>query len=162
MKRLIKVWVLISIVCTFSIAKDLNINSILNEATKSNKKVMFFFHIPHCPYCDRMLNNNFKDKNILDEINKSFILVDIYTADKGKVSFNDFKGTRKNFASYLEANVVPATLFMNNDGQIIHKAMGYRNKDEYITEIKYVSTDSYTRVDLEKFIEELEFADYDE
>ncbi len=153
MKKLLKILLLLSTLFVFSNANDININKVL----KNNKQIMFFFHIPRCPYCERMLDNNFKDEEILSEINKNFTLIDIYSADDGIITFNDFSGDRKEFAKYIGGSVVPATLFMDIDGKIIHKAIGYRNIQEHLAEIKYVGTKSYLKTNLETFIQELEF-----
>ena len=159
MKKLIKVLLLISTLCTLSIADDLNINKVLKQAHKENKQVMFFFHIPRCPYCESMLDENFKDEDVLKEIENNFILIDIYSVDKGTVSYHDFKGDRKEFAKYLGARVVPATIFMDISGKITHKAIGYRNIDEYLVDLKYVGTKSYNSIGLEEFAEELELSE---
>lgn len=80
--------------------ESININEKLNQVTSKNKSLMFYFHIPDCPYCEKMINQNFKDEKILKLINENFILVDIYTADKKNIVFKDFEGTPKEFAKY--------------------------------------------------------------
>jgi thioredoxin-related protein len=159
MKKIFSILLLTIIGLSNIQAKDVNINELVAKAKKENKQLMFFFHIPKCPYCARMLKKNFKDEKILNEIEKNLILTDIYTKDKGIITFNDFKGDRKAFAKYIGAVAYPATIFLDNDGKTIHKAIGYRNIGEYISEIKYVTTNSYKTKDLETFTEELEFAE---
>lgn len=139
---------------------DLDINKILKSAQKENKHVMFFHHIPGCPYCKAMLDENFKDANILSEIDKNFIYVDIYTANEGNVIFNDFKGSYKDFSKHIGAFVYPTTIFMNNNGKIVYNSTGYRNIDEFLVEIKYIATDDYKTMDLESFITKLELEDF--
>jgi len=46
---------------------------------------------------------------------------------------------------------------MNSEGEVIHRAIGYKNIDEYLAEMKYVSTKSYKTIDLESFNQKLEF-----
>lgn len=161
MKKIFKILLLLSFISTISYGKDIDINKVLEEAKIKDKQVMFFFHIPRCPYCERMLKKNFKDENILAIIKKYFLLVDIYTADEKKVVFNDFKGTPKEFAKHIGASAYPATLFMNKDGKIIHKAIGYRNIGEYSDELKYIGTKSYKKIDLDTFIMNMELEEDD-
>lgn len=149
----------ISIVNIF--AGEININKKLHEVKQENKQIMFFFHIPRCPYCTRMLKENFKDKEILEQIKKNFILIDIYTKDNRTVKFNDFKGTQKEFANYIGIKAFPSTLFMNQKGEVIHKAIGYRNIQEHLIDIKYISTKSYNKIDLETFAIDLEMSEDD-
>jgi thioredoxin-related protein len=138
-------------------ANEINLNELLKVAKDQNKHIMLFHHIPKCSYCKKMIDENFKDPKILDIIKKNFIYVDIYTADKDKVIFKEFSGTHKKFSQYIGAVAYPATIFINMDGKVVHRAIGYRNIDEYFAEITYISTNSYKIMDLESYIEKLEF-----
>ncbi len=138
-------------------AADIDLDKLLKSAKKQNKHIMFFHHIPECPYCETMIDENFKNSTILKEIDKNFIYVDIYTKNKDTIKFKDFKGSHKEFSKYLGAFVYPSTIFMNNNGDVIHKAIGYRNIDEFLAEITYVSSQSYKTMDLESYLLNLEF-----
>lgn len=48
---------------------------------------------------------------------------------------------------------------MNNDGKVFYKAIGYRNIQEYIYELKYVITKSYKKIPLDEFIFKMEIED---
>jgi thioredoxin-related protein len=136
---------------------DANMDKELAKAQKENKYVMFFFHIPGCPYCGAMLEENFKDEETKELIKEHFVYVDIYTGDKHKVKFKKFEGNNKEFAKHIGAFAYPATLFMDKSGKIIHGAIGYRNVDELLSEIKYITTKNYQNMNLEDFKNKLEF-----
>ncbi|MEA3383328.1 MAG: thioredoxin fold domain-containing protein [Campylobacterota bacterium] len=155
MKSSIKFLFITILLSSLSLGKDLNINHLLEQIVKENKKLMLFLHIPKCPYCDKMLRDSFKDKKTLELIEKNFVFEDIYTAHKGTVSFNDFKGTREEFVNFLGAKAFPTTMFLDYKGRVIHETMGYRDSGEYLVEIKYVKTNSYLNEDLEIFADEL-------
>jgi thioredoxin-related protein len=158
MQSLLKIILLILFSITVINANEtINIDKTIKIAQKENKHLMIFFHIPHCPYCIRMLNKNFKDKQIVKEIKNNFILLDLYTKDDFIIKFNDFKGTIKEFANFIGATAYPATLFIDKNKKVIHKAIGYRNINELLSEMKYISTNSYKIIDLESFILKLEF-----
>ncbi len=157
MQNIIKILVTLSFLFSFGNASDIDVNKILEEAKQENKQILFFFHIPDCPYCKRMIDENFKNEEVLKEIKKSFIKVDIHTADSGTVTYKDFKGTRDEFAKYLGAVAFPSTLFIDSDKKIVHHTIGYRNIDEFLSELKYVGTKSYKTTTLETFTENLEF-----
>ena len=141
-------------------ATDIDVDKLLQTAKKQNRHIMFFHHIPGCPYCKTMLDENFKDDSILKEINNDFVYVDVYTANKGTVKFRDFRGSHKEFSAYLGAFVYPSTIFMNDEGKVVHKAIGYRNIDEYIAEITYISSQSYKTMDLESYLQKLEMENF--
>ena len=139
---------------------DIDVNKLLQAAKKQSKHMMFFYHIPRCPYCKAMLSENFQDKTILKEVDKNFIYVDIYTANQGRIKFQGFEGSYKEFSKHMGALVYPATIFMSPEGKVVYKSIGYRNIDEYITEITYVSTSSYKIMDLESYIIKLELDEF--
>jgi len=141
----------------FAYGADLDIEKIANEAKSQNKDILFFHHIPGCPYCEAMIEENFKDETLMNEIQENFIYVDIYTKTDGEIKYKDFKGSYKDFSTHVGAFAYPATTFMNADGEIIHRAIGYRNIDEHYAEIRYVSSKSYKTMDLDAYKVELEF-----
>lgn len=136
---------------------EIDIDKLLQDAKNQNKHIMLFHHIPGCSYCERMLEENFKDQNLLKVINKNFIHVDIYTADKSMIKFKDFRGTHKEFSEHMGAVAYPATIFINTNKEVTHRAIGYRNIDEHFADITYISTKSYKTMNLESYIEKLEF-----
>jgi thioredoxin-related protein len=142
---------------SFAYAADMDIDKIIKEARDKKKHIMFFHHIPGCPYCEAMIEENFKDDTLLKEINENFIYIDIYTSTEGTIKYRDFRGSYKDFSAHVGAFAYPATLFMNDEGDIIHRAIGYRNIDEHFAEIMYVATGSYKTMDLEAYKQKLEF-----
>ncbi|MEA3497789.1 MAG: thioredoxin fold domain-containing protein [Campylobacterota bacterium] len=148
---------LLFILFTFVNGSEVDLNKVLEQAKNQNKFILFFHHIPKCPYCSSMIDENFKDSKILEVINKNFIYVDIYTADTNTIRFKDFKGTAREFSKYIGAFAYPATLFMDAEGKVIHKAIGYRNIDEHIVDITYISTKSYKKMKFEAYKWKLDF-----
>ncbi len=150
-------FLLLLILFTFANGTEVDLNKLIVQAKNQNKFIMFFNHIPGCPYCKAMLDENFKDPKILEVINKNFIYVDIYTADTNIITFKDFKGTYRKFSKYIGAVAYPATIFMDTDANVIHRAIGYRNIDEHLTDITYISTKSYKKMKFEPYKEKLDF-----
>jgi thioredoxin-related protein len=148
---------LLLVVVTFANSAEVDVDKLLQKAKKQNKFIMFFHHIPGCPYCKSMLEENFKDPGIVKVMDEHFIYAEIYTADTNPVIFQDFLGTHKEFSDHIGAVAFPATVFMNSEGEVVHGAIGYRNIDEHFADITYVSTKSYKSMDLESYIHKLEF-----
>ncbi len=143
-----------------SFASDIiDIDKKIQEAKKQNKELMIFFHIPDCPYCEAMLDENFKNYTITKLIEENFILIDIYTANKVDIVFKNFKGSPKEFAKYIKATAYPATLFMDKNSNIFYSAIGYRNVQEYIYELKYIITKNYKQMPLDEFVVKMEIED---
>ena len=146
----------LSLVITTHANEIIDIDAKIKLAQKEDKYIMMFFHIPRCPYCLEMLNENFKDEDVLKLIKNNFLLIDIYTADKKIVKFNNFRGSTKEFAKHIGASAYPATLFLNQNKEVVFRSIGYRNIQEYLPELKYIKTKSYLKKELEEFKIDLE------
>lgn len=157
MKNIFKILISISFAFSFLSADNIDVNKILTNTENSDKNILIFVHSPNCSYCRRMVSQNFKNITILAEIKKNFRVIFIDIQDKGIVTFNDFKGNKKEFANHIEAVAVPATVFMDKNGKTIYSFIGYRNIDEYLTELKYISNKSYKKMSIENFREKMEF-----
>jgi len=154
-----KILFTILLVVSASASNNINLDKKMKMVSNGEKNIIIFFHIPSCNYCETMLNENFTSKKILKELDNDFILVDIYTKDKGIIIYKDFKGTHKEFAKYMKVAAYPATYFIDKNGNILYKSIGYRNIEEYYKEIKYISSKRYKQIDLETFIQEIELKD---
>lgn len=157
MQNIVKILIAVSFVFTMGNTSDIDVNKIILQAKEESKKILIFVHSPNCSYCRRMVSQNFQDKNILDAVKKHFVLLDVDIHEKGTVVYKEFRGDRKAFAEHIGAVAVPATLFMDQEGEVIYDFVGYRNMDEFLTELKYVTTRSYKNISVEAFSEDLEF-----
>lgn len=137
-------------------SSDINVDKLLQIVKNEHKHILFFHHIPGCPYCKAMLGENFKDAAILSEIDKNFLHVDIFTANKGTIKFQNFEGSYKDFSKYVGAIAYPSTIFVNELGEVVYRSIGYRNIDEHFAELKYISSKSYKTMDLESYVLKLE------
>lgn len=62
--------------CVFLNAKAYtNYNEALSVAQKVDKEVIFFITKETCPYCHTYLNDIIKNKSILNQINKKYVVV---------------------------------------------------------------------------------------
>ncbi len=155
MLKYIKIFIILIGLNCISYAQDYKIDDISIQTKKDNKHVMIFFHMTHCPYCEKMLRKTFKARNISKQVKKYFTFVDINKDDDGKVFYKDFQGTKSEFAKELKVNLYPTIIFLDNN-KIVHRFKGYRNKNKFVEILKYITTKSYNSMDFETFLVELE------
>ncbi len=135
----------------------INIDNKIKLAQQQDKDIMLYFHIPNCSYCKAMLDENFKNKEILQEIKQNFIMIDMFTANSTTIKYGNFKGTIKEFAKYMGAIAYPATIFLDKDKKVVFRSIGYRNTQEYLMELMFISSKSYNKLSLEEFTLKTEF-----
>ena len=152
-----KILLMILLGVSLSAGSIIDIDAKVKQAQLQDKDIAIFFHIPNCSYCGAMLDENFKNKEILQEIKKNFILVDMFTANKNRVKYKDFKGTIKEFSRHMGAIAYPATIFLSKNQKILYRSIGYRNTQEQLMELMFISSKSYNKLTLEEFVVKTEF-----
>jgi thioredoxin-related protein len=156
--KIIKLLLTILILSISLNAIEINVNKLIKDAKIQNKQVLVFFHMTYCPYCQKMLKENFENKNFLKQFNKHFVYLDINIDDEDLLIFNDFKGTQEEFAEVYDVNFYPTIIFLD-ESKISYTVKGYRNVEKFDKILKYIHTKSYATMDLPTFIDELEMSE---
>ena len=133
-------------------ASFLNLKDDIDEATESGKRVMVYFHQNGCPYCAKLVNDNFKDKKIVDYMAKHIDAIDINMwGDREVVGMKGKTFTEKSFSASRKVWFTPTLLFFDEKGKIALRINGYYPKDKFLIALRYVA---------EKKNTELAFSDY--
>jgi len=158
MKQILKIIAfIISLTIFINANDDININDKIKLAKEQNKHLMIFFHIPGCPYCKSMLNENFKDNEMIQKIKDDFILINLYTADDYFITFDDFDGDIQEFATRIGAFAFPSTIFIDKNKKVVFKSIGYRDTPGHLAELEYVSAKNYKTTSFKEYKEKLDF-----
>lgn len=110
------------------------------EATDQNKRVMIFFHQPGCPYCAKLVNENFTNPETKSYVQKHFDGISINMwGDREIVSIGDKTFTEKEFALALKVQYTPTVLFLNEKGKTILRLDGYYPPAKFQSALKFVA-----------------------
>jgi len=102
--------------------EDSDFATILAKA-KSEKKIVFLdAYAAWCGPCKLMEKNVFTDKTVADYYNKNFI----------NAHFDMEKGEGPNLASKYGIRSYPTLLFLNGEGEIVGKELGYIKTEEFL------------------------------
>lgn len=110
------------------------------EAAEENKRVMLYFHQPGCPYCAKLVNENFTDSNIKSYIQDNFdgITINMW-GDREIVSVGDKTYTEKEFSLALKVQYTPTILFLNEQGKTALRLNGYYSPEKFRGALTYVA-----------------------
>ncbi len=144
-------FLLLIAIFTASGADSIDIDRLLINAKKSHKHVLIFLHKPHCSFCENMILFTLPEDEIAEKIKKNFIFVDIDIADSGEVIFDDFKGTKHEFAKSLGFNFYPSSVFIDDDEEVVYGQAGYKDEDQFLKTLRFVESRSYTDIGIDDF-----------
>lgn len=108
------------------------------EAEEKDKRVMVFFIQDGCPYCKKLLEDNFGQRAIAEKTKKYFEVVTINIWGDREVTVGDKVLTEKNFAAALKVQYTPTLLFFNEQNKAVFRANGYYPPEKFTTVLDYV------------------------
>jgi len=130
----------------------LDIKEDVKEATESGKRVMIYFHQNGCPYCAKLVNDNFTDKETVTYMKKHFDSIDVNMwGDREVVGLDGKNYNEKSYSASLKVWFTPTILFFDEKGKIALRINGYYPKDKLLIALRYVA---------EKKESQLSFAEY--
>ena len=117
----------------------LDIREDIADATQAGKRVMLYFYQDGCPYCAKLLDVNFAQREIAENTQKYFDVIAINMW--GALEVTDFNGketTEKDFASGLKVMYTPTLLFLDEQGKVVLRLNGYYPPHKFSAVIDYV------------------------
>ncbi len=110
------------------------------EAAAAGKRVMLYFHQDGCPYCARLVEENFADPAIKAYIVDHFdgIALNMW-GDREVVSVGGKAFTEKTFSTALRVQYTPTLLFLDERGKTVLRLNGYYPPEEFRAALQYVA-----------------------
>ena len=102
--------------------EDTNFTTVLAKAKKENKLVFIDAYTTWCGPCKLMVKNIFPLQSVGDYYNSHFI--------NAKIDME--KGEGIALAKKYEVKAYPTYLFVNGDGEIVHRTLGYVEENDFI------------------------------
>jgi len=110
------------------------------EAAENNKRVMLFFYQDGCPYCAKLLHDNFGQKTISDKARENFDVISINMwGDREVTALNGKAMTEKNFAVEMKVMFTPTLLILDEQGREVLRINGYYAPHKFDLALDYAS-----------------------
>ena len=130
----------------------LDIDEDVQEAADANKRLMIFFFQDGCPYCQKLLEDNFGTKSIAEKTREHFDLVAVNMWGDRELTYKGKTYTEKQFAELARVMYTPTLLFFNEQGSVVLRVNGYYHPGKFDATLDYVRNKLEGR---QKFIEYL-------
>jgi thioredoxin-related protein len=112
----------------------------IREAAAEGKRLLVYFGQDGCPYCKRLMQVNFGQKDIADKTRRHFSAVAINIWGDREVTWIDGKArSEKNFAAALKVQFTPTLLFFDEKGAVVLRLNGYYPPHKFQAALDYVA-----------------------
>lgn len=116
----------------------LDLNEDIAEASENGKRLMIYFYQDGCPYCKKLLQDNFGQRDIAEKTRNNFDVVSLNIWGDRDVTLGDTTTTEKDFAERLKVMYTPTLIFFNEEGKAVLRANGYYPPQKFDAALDYV------------------------
>lgn len=124
----------------------------VSEASEEGKHVLLFFHLNGCPYCNKMVNENFQQEPLKSEIQANFDSIELNIKGDREIAMTEnFITTERQLAETLKVQYTPTILFLDGNNKTVLRLNGYRSPAALKQALDYVQTKSYLETSFTDF-----------
>ena len=127
----------------------------VQDAADDSKRLMVYYYQDGCPYCKKLLQDNFSQREISDKAKKYFDVVSINLWGDKEVVVGEKTYTEKEFAEALKVQYTPTLLFFNEKNKIIFRANGYYPPEKFSALLDYIGTKQETIISYQDYMEKI-------
>ncbi|WP_026802922.1 thioredoxin family protein [Aliarcobacter lanthieri] len=139
----------------------LDISEDIEEAKDSNKHFIIFLDFEGCPYCEKMLKENFIEDNQTSKfIKENFDVIELNVKGSKEITWIDGDVlAEKELTEKLKIQYSPTVLIFGENKEIVARVNGYRNPVDFQNILEYVQTKSYNKIDLTTYLSKIDKKD---
>jgi thioredoxin-related protein len=118
----------------------LDLKEDISDAIESNKGLILYFYQDDCPYCKKLLNDNFSRSSLVTKLRNQydFIAINMW-GDSDVVDFDGSELTEKSLAVKLKVMFTPSLVFFNSSGEIEFRLNGYYSPEKFNYLLDYLN-----------------------
>jgi len=124
----------------------------IGDAAENDKRLLIYYYQDGCPYCKKLMEDNFSQREIADKTQKYFDVVTINQWGDKEVTVGDKSYTEKAFAEALKVQYTPTLLFFNEDNKIVFRANGYYPPEKFSALLDYIGKKQETEMSYQDYM----------
>jgi len=112
----------------------------VEEAADNGKRLLLYFYQDGCPYCAKLLEDNFGQREIAEKTRKHFDAVAINMwGDREVTGLDGQMSTEKAFAEAMEVMFTPTLVFLDEEGKTTLRLNGYYHPHKFMVALEYAA-----------------------
>ncbi|MGV6825596.1 MAG: thioredoxin family protein [bacterium] len=117
----------------------LDIREDIEEANGEGRQLMLYFYQDGCPYCAKLLQDNFGNADIATKTQKYFDTIAINMwGDREVTGIGGESTTEKQFAEQLRVQFTPTLVFLDAKGKVLMRLNGYFPPHKFTAVLDYL------------------------
>lgn len=134
-------------------ASFLDLSEDVQDAIDSNRHVLVYFHQNGCPYCAKLVEDNFTNDEVVKRLKKDFDVIETNMwGDRELTDLNGDEYTEKQFSAKMRVQFTPTVLFFDYDGRVVLRLNGYQSSQKLTKALDYISGKNYQKQSFAKYI----------
>ncbi len=128
----------------------------LEEADNKGRYVMIYFHQNGCPYCAKLIKDNFYNEKLVSKLQKYFDVIE--TNMWGDRNLTDWTGkefTEKEFSTHMKVQFTPTLVFLSPKGKTILRLNGYQSIEKMHASLDYIADKIYLKQSYASYLNKL-------
>ena len=127
----------------------------IEDAADNDKRLLIYYYQDGCPYCKKLLEENFSQRHISDKTKKYFDVVSINLWGDKEVTVGEKVYTEKEFAEALKVQYTPTLLFFNENNKIAFRANGYYPPEKFSALLDYIGKKQESTISYQDYMEKV-------
>ncbi|MBF0265868.1 MAG: thioredoxin fold domain-containing protein [Gammaproteobacteria bacterium] len=117
----------------------LDIAEDIQEARENDKLLMIYFYQDGCPYCKKLIQDNFGNTDIADLTREHFDVIAINMwGDREVIAVDGKTITEKTFSAAYKVQFTPSFLILDSKGKKLFRMNGYYHPGKFKAALSYV------------------------
>lgn len=130
----------------------LDIAEDVSDAADAGKHVILVMEMNGCPYCYKMIQDNFANAPYRDFIQEHFDVIALNTKGDREVAVTaDMSMSEKEVADLYQVRFTPTLIFLDGSNRPVARVSGYRNSDDFKVILDYVQERAYEQQTLNEY-----------
>lgn len=124
----------------------------VDEAASAGKHLILVMEMNGCPYCYKMVQENFASAPYRDFIQEHFDVIALNTKGDREVAVTEeMSMSEKELADLYQVRFTPTLIFLDATNRPVARVSGYRNLDDFKVVLDYVQARAYEQQTLNDY-----------
>ncbi len=127
----------------------LDLREDIEEAASEDKGLILYFHQEGCPYCKKLLNDNFKRPELVKKLRSAydFIAINMW-GDREVTALDGTALTEKSLAVKMKVMFTPTLVFLDKNGKVSFRLNGYYAPEKFDLLLDYLALKKQQKINI--------------